>query len=173
MYSPFTQQRREIPPQTNDLIVRTVEFACKQLYVLHRKPFLLQMFGSIAPLLDSDRDGDVYADAFKVGACTWRCAMHNTNTPPSLPLSPLQVQPRFLYKLLCSFNRPCHDLTHVMELVKMKKPLTALDFCYQGEPENISVLECISLCVLVVAYDSGTRRARQMLTVMEVRVKRH
>ena len=56
-----------------------------------------------------------------------------------------------------------------MELVKMKKPLTALDFCYQGEPENISVLECISLCVLVVAYDSGTRRARQMLTVMEVR----
>ena len=51
----------------------------------------------------------------------------------------------------------------------MKKPLTALDFCYQGEPENISVLECISLCVLVVAYDSGTRRARQMLTVMEVR----
>ena len=56
-----------------------------------------------------------------------------------------------------------------MELVKMKKPLAALDFCYQGEPENISVLECISLCVLVVAYDSGTRRARQMLTVMEVR----
>ena len=52
--------------QTNDLIVRTVEFACKQLYVLHRKPFLLQMFGSIAPLLDSDCDGDVYADAFKV-----------------------------------------------------------------------------------------------------------
>lgn len=51
----------------------------------------------------------------------------------------------------------------------MKKPLSALDFCYQGEPENISVLECISLCVLVVAYDSGTRRARQMLTVMEVR----
>ena len=56
--------------QTNDLIVRTVEFACKQLYVLHRKPFLLQMFGSIAPLLDSDCDGDVYADAFKVSRKT-------------------------------------------------------------------------------------------------------
>ena len=49
----------------------------------------------------------------------------------------------------------------------MKKPLTALDFCYQGEPETISILECISLCVLVVAYDSGTKRARQMLTVLE------
>ena len=54
-----------------------------------------------------------------------------------------------------------------MELVKMKKPLTALDFCYQGDPENISVLECVSLCVLVVAYDSGTKRARQMLTVLD------
>ena len=56
---------------------------------------------------------------------------------------------------------------HIMELVRMKKPLTALDFCYQGEPDNITMQECISLCVLVVAYDSGTKRARQMLTVLE------
>ena len=49
----------------------------------------------------------------------------------------------------------------------MKKPLQALDFCYQGDPEHISVLECISLCVLVVAYDSSTKRARQMLMVLE------
>lgn len=59
------------------------------------------------------------------------------------------------------------DSLHIMELVKMKKPLAALDFCYQGDPENIGVLECISLCVLVVAYDSGTKRARQMLTILE------
>ena len=37
----------------------------------------------------------------------------------------------------------------------------------QGDPENIGVLECVSLCVLVVAYDSGTKRARQMLAVLE------
>ena len=49
----------------------------------------------------------------------------------------------------------------------MKKPLMALDFCYIGDPESISILECISLCVLVIAYDSGTKRARQMLTVLE------
>ncbi len=54
-----------------------------------------------------------------------------------------------------------------MELVKMKKPLKALDFCYQEDPESITVLECISLCVLVVAYDSSTKRARQMLTILE------
>ena len=52
--------------QTNELITRTVEYTCKQLYVLHRKPFLLQMFGSIAPILDKDDDG-FFGDAFKVG----------------------------------------------------------------------------------------------------------
>ncbi len=148
--------------QTNELITKTVEYVCKQLYILHRKPFLLQMFGSIAPILD--KDDDSYGDAFK-------------------------VQPKYLYKLLLSMNNNQRDLLHIMELVKMKKPLTALDFCYQGDPESISVspihviyvtvslktltlilfqvLECISLCVLVVAYDSSTKRARQMLTVLE------
>ena len=38
--------------------------------------------------------------------------------------------------------------------------------CPLGDPENICVLECISLCVLVVAYDSGTKRARQMLAIL-------
>ena len=37
---------------------------------------------------------------------------------------------------------------------------------FLGDPENISVLECVSLCVLVIAYDSGTKRARQMLTIL-------
>lgn len=128
--------------QTNELITKAVEFVCKQLYVLHRKPFLLQMFGSIASILDKDDEEDLYGDAFK-------------------------VQPKFLYKLLCSLHNTSPDVLHVMELVKMKKPLTALDFCYQGESEHISVLECISLCVLVVAYDSGTKRAREMLAILE------
>lgn len=57
--------------QTNPLLGRIVEFACKQFYILHRKPFILQvaqlqppahllcqcshefqLFGSVAPLLD-------------------------------------------------------------------------------------------------------------------------
>ncbi len=78
-----------------------------------------------------------------------------------------QVQPKYLYKLLCSLRTNSPDLLHIMELVKLKKPLTALDFCYQGDPEHISVLECISLCVLVIAYDSGTRRAREMLAILQ------
>jgi hypothetical protein len=98
--------------QTNDMITRTVEFVCKQLYILHRKPFLLQMFGSIAQLLDRDGDGEMFGDAFK-------------------------VQPKYLYKLLCSLSKPGTDLLHIMELVKMKKPLTALDFCYQASQKQM------------------------------------
>ena len=65
-----------------------------------------------------------------------------------------QIQPKYFYKLLCSLSENRKDILHVMELVRMKKPLVALDFCYQGDPENISVLECMSLCVLV-AHSTG------------------
>lgn len=30
--------------QTNGLLCRTIEFVCKQFYILHRKPFILQVF---------------------------------------------------------------------------------------------------------------------------------
>ena len=52
--------------QTNELITKTIEFVCKQLYILHRKPFLLQMFGSVATILDKDDDDCLYGDAFKI-----------------------------------------------------------------------------------------------------------
>ena len=52
--------------QTNHLITTTIEYVCKQLYILHRKPFLLQMFGSVAPILDKDDEDSTFGDAFKV-----------------------------------------------------------------------------------------------------------
>lgn len=39
--------------QTNPLLCRTIEYVCKQFYILHRKPFLLQMAGSVANILDT------------------------------------------------------------------------------------------------------------------------
>lgn len=38
--------------QTNSMFTQIIEFVCKQFYILHRKPFLLQMFGSIADICD-------------------------------------------------------------------------------------------------------------------------
>ena len=106
-----------------------------------------------------------------------------------------------------------------MVFVRMKRPISSLDFCYSGETETISVQvkiliflqhviivlaflcmywtcrgwwqykkvcfcsrekvffcghhhfkflqECVSICAMVAAYDSGTTRANEMLTVLD------
>lgn len=51
--------------QTNKLITTTIEYAVKQFYLMNRKPFILQMFGSVSAMLDTDEDG-TYGDAHKV-----------------------------------------------------------------------------------------------------------
>lgn len=40
--------------QTNKLVTRTVEYTVKQFYLMNRKPFILQMFGSVSAILDVD-----------------------------------------------------------------------------------------------------------------------
>jgi len=44
--------------QTNKLVARTIEYCVKQFYLLHRKPFILQMFGSLSSILDTDEHGE-------------------------------------------------------------------------------------------------------------------
>ncbi|KAJ8932970.1 hypothetical protein NQ314_014301 [Rhamnusium bicolor] len=51
--------------QTNKLITTTVEYAVKQFYLMNRKPFILQMFGSVSAMLDTDEEG-TYGDAHKI-----------------------------------------------------------------------------------------------------------
>ena len=80
---------------------------------------------------------------------------------------PFMIQPIALYKLILSLESNSKDLLHVMELVKMPKPLVSLDFTYAGESENITVQECISVCSMIASYDSGTTRANEMLTVLD------
>ncbi|KAK6023378.1 hypothetical protein OSTOST_10837 [Ostertagia ostertagi] len=42
--------------QTNRVFCSVVEFLCRQFYTLHRKPFLLQMCGSIANIIDNNNN---------------------------------------------------------------------------------------------------------------------
>lgn len=51
--------------QTNKLVTTTVEYAVKQFYLMHRKPYILQMFGSISAILDTD-DTSTLGEAHKV-----------------------------------------------------------------------------------------------------------
>ena len=101
------------------------------IFLLSRKPFLLQMFGSIANYLENSDSS--FTDPFK-------------------------IQPLALYKLVLSLEHNTPDVINVLELVKMKKPLVSLDFCYTGEGEHISVQDCVGICAMVAAYDSGTPR---------------
>lgn len=51
--------------QTNKLVTTTIEYAVKEFYTMNRKPFILQMFGSVSAMLDTDEDG-MYGNAHKI-----------------------------------------------------------------------------------------------------------
>lgn len=51
--------------QTNKLVTTTVEYAVKQFYLMNRKPFILQMFGSVSTILDTN-EMSVHGEAHKV-----------------------------------------------------------------------------------------------------------
>lgn len=91
--------------------------------------------------------------------------LFSLETHRSVFTDPFKIQPSALYRLVRSLERSSPDLLSVLELVKMRKPLVSLDFCYAGDRECISLQDCISVCGMVAAYDSGTARANQVITV--------
>ncbi|XP_023318464.1 protein unc-80 homolog isoform X2 [Trichogramma pretiosum] len=127
--------------QTNKLVTTTVEYAVKQFYMMHRKPFIMQMFGSVSAILDTDETSAI-GEAHKV--------------PSSC-----------LFNLLLSLETPSPDPLNIGELVKEEKPLKAIDFCYHDESEMVTILDCISMCVMVVSYAADSLRGQQMLIILE------
>lgn len=49
---PFSFAQVYADYESNPQLRQAIEFACRQFYVLHRKPFILQLFASVAPLLE-------------------------------------------------------------------------------------------------------------------------
>ncbi|KAJ7413858.1 protein unc-80 isoform X1 [Pitangus sulphuratus] len=130
--------------ESNPQLRQAIEFACRQFYVLHRKPFILQLFASVAPLLE-------FPDATSNG----------TNKG---------VSAQCLFDLLQSLEGDTPDILDILELVKAEKPLKSLDFCYGNEDLTFSISEAIKLCVTVVAYAPESFRSLQMLMVLEALV---
>ncbi|TGZ66684.1 hypothetical protein CRM22_005205 [Opisthorchis felineus] len=127
----------------NAVLTQAVEFTCRQFYVMHRIPFILQLFGSLANYVAvgderTGMDGDFY-----------------------------RIQPATLYRLLRLINRPLPDNLRILELCNVQKPLKALDFCYEDDEGNWSVLEAVNLCVAVIVYAPDSYRARQMLIILQ------
>lgn len=127
--------------QTNTLLCYTIEWTCRQFYILHRKPFLLQMFGSVASLLDMDTSSKL-GDANKVPA-------------------------QYFFELLLAMEEDLHDPLDIMALVTGEKPLKVQDLCYENEENDYSVVEAIAVCVTVVAYAPESSRSLEMLTVLK------
>ncbi|XP_078260328.1 protein unc-80 homolog isoform X2 [Rhinoraja longicauda] len=130
--------------ESNPLLRQAIEFTCRQFYILHRKPFILQLFASVAPLLE-------FSDA-----------AHNASSKG--------VSSQCLFNLLVSLENDTEDILDVLELVKAEKPLKSLDFCYGNEDLAFSISEAIKLCVTVVAYAPESLRSLQMLMVLEALV---
>ncbi|KAM6945754.1 LOW QUALITY PROTEIN: protein unc-80 homolog [Aplochiton taeniatus] len=130
--------------ESNPLLRQGIEFCCRQFYILHRKPFVLQLFASVAPLLE-----------------------FNTGTSTGLSKG---VSAQCLFDLLVSLEGETKDALDALELVKADKPLRSLDFCYGNEDLAFSISESIKLCVTVSAYAPESFRSLQMLMVLEALV---
>uniref|UniRef100_A0A3B4DM80 Unc-80 homolog (C. elegans) n=1 Tax=Pygocentrus nattereri TaxID=42514 RepID=A0A3B4DM80_PYGNA len=130
--------------ESNPLLRQGIEFCCRQFYILHRKPFILQLFASVAPLLE-----------------------FTTCTSTGLSKG---VSAQCLFDLLVSLEGETADGLDALELVKAEKPLRSLDFCYGNEDLAFSISESIKLCVTVVAYAPESYRSLQMLMVLEALV---
>uniref|UniRef100_A0AAV2LCH5 Protein UNC80 C-terminal domain-containing protein n=1 Tax=Knipowitschia caucasica TaxID=637954 RepID=A0AAV2LCH5_KNICA len=130
--------------ESNPLLRRGIEFCCRQFYILHRKPFILQLFASVAPLLE-----------------------FTTSTSTGLSKG---VSAQCLFDLLVSLEGETQDALDALELVKAEKPLRSMDFCYGNEDLAFSISEAIKLCVTVAAYAPESFRSLQMLMVLEALV---
>ncbi|GFO03526.1 unc-80-like protein, partial [Plakobranchus ocellatus] len=134
--------------QPNPVLRNAVQFLCKQFYILHRKPFILQMFGSVAPILDMTCAADGVKDCSK-------------------------IQPESLFRLLLALEKDCPDHMSVLDLVVGDKPLKALDFCYENDVDTFNMMDVINMCVTVIAYSPDSYRSGQMLTILEMVIPRY
>lgn len=148
--------------QNNQLLCSSIEFVCKQFYIMHRKPFLLQLFGSVASRLNT---GEIL---HQNQAHHPLASNSSSSSSPNFILNdPNRISPTAFFRLLQSLEKAFKDPLDILELVDAEKPLRAVDFCYQQDKEASEILDIISLCVTVTAYASESPRSTQMLIILE------
>ena len=135
---------------SNAMLKKTIEYTCRQFFILHRIPFILQMLGSVSQLLDSDEQADI-ADTNK-------------------------IQPRCLFRLLIALEQTNLDAMRddyaILELIKndlittkisnttviatlgqgtmMTSPaIKSLDFCYADDETIFTLINCFDVCATV------------------------
>lgn len=149
--------------QNNHLLCLSIEFVCKQFYIMHRKPFLLQLFGSVASRLNT-AELVTYDQSNPMSTCPMGVDGSKLGLSAT---DPNRISPVAFFRLLQSLDKAFKDPMDILELVDLEKPLRAVDFCYQQDKEVIGMLDIVSLCVTVTAYASESPRSTQMLIILE------
>ncbi|KAK6755856.1 hypothetical protein RB195_014320 [Necator americanus] len=129
--------------QTNRVFCSVVEFLCRQFYTLHRKPFLLQMCGSIANIIDNNNN--------------------------DFEINPMRVKAKYWFVLLKNMENMSDDSDQfdILGLVPYDKPLKALDLCYRDDPNAFCLLtDAVASCICVCAFAPESKRSHHMLLVM-------
>ncbi|CAI5452393.1 unnamed protein product [Caenorhabditis angaria] len=128
--------------QTNRIFCQVIEFICRQFYTLHRKPFLLQMCGAIANIIDN-----------------------NSN---DFEINPMRVKAKYWFNLIKKMeDMTDEDPLDILGLVPYDKPLKALDLCYRDDPNTFCVLtDAMASCICVCAFAPESKRSHHMLLIM-------
>lgn len=90
--------------EDNHVIREAIELTCRQFYQLHRKPFVLQLFGAIADFIDCDGQ----FDSLLTSANPYRFE---------------NVRPQSLFRLLQAIQIEAPDRSDILSLVVADKPL--------------------------------------------------
>ena len=150
--------------QSNTIVTAAIEFTCSQLFILHRNPFLLQLFGSAASLLQiSSHEGDASKPLKRSHVKQILFSLEKYGRRPSKPFVPPARSEN---------NQAYHPLDYldVLELVDSRKPLQPLDLCYQNDMYDFApvtiLTSAVSSCIAVIAFDTAeSPRGTQMLQV--------
>lgn len=150
--------------QTNGMVVEAIEFACSQFFILHRNPFLLQLFGSAASLLELSAS-EVEAKPLK--------RSHVKKILFSLERYGRRQSKAAVVVTSATKLAALHPLDHldILEKVDTKKPLQPLDLCYQNDQFDFTpatvLTSAVSSCIAVISYDTAeSPRGTQMLQVL-------
>jgi hypothetical protein len=147
--------------QSNPMLKRALEYCCRQFFILHRIPFILQMLGSISQLLDFDEQADV-TDTNKIqpqSLFRLLVALEQTNVDAMrddysiLELVREDLSNTKSTSIITPTSMPVANMTVVAALGQgnMIPPTTikTLDFCYADDDTIFTVINCIDVCVTV------------------------
>ena len=145
--------------QSNPMVRQAIEYCCRQFFILHRIPFILQMLGSISQLIDFDEQTDILNTNKIQSIALFRLliALEQTTADAirdDYSILELVTNDSVTTKMV---NPPITNMTGVAALGQgaMLAPITikSLDFCYADDDTIFTLLSCFDVCVTVGKFN--------------------